>query len=51
MQGASLNVFINTQSMTDRAYAEQTEAKANGMLDTYVPKAEAIFQDVAQRFK
>ena len=51
LQGASLNVFINTKSMTDRAYAEETEARANKMLADYVPKAETIFQDVAGRFK
>ncbi|HBT95307.1 MAG TPA: sugar ABC transporter substrate-binding protein [Coriobacteriia bacterium] len=51
LQGASLNVFINTQSMTDRAYAAQTDAEANGMLEVYVAKAETIFANVAQRFK
>jgi formiminotetrahydrofolate cyclodeaminase len=51
LQGASLNVFINTSSMTDRSYAAEIEAKANKMLDEYVAKSEAIFQDVAERFK
>ena len=51
LQGASLNVFINTSSMTDRDYAQQTEARANKMLDDYVSKAETIFKGVAERFK
>ncbi|MCL1879781.1 MAG: cyclodeaminase/cyclohydrolase family protein [Actinomycetia bacterium] len=51
LQGASLNVFINTSSMIDRDYAKATEDKANKMLADYVPKAEAIFTDVAGRFK
>jgi len=51
LQGASLNVFINTSSMTDRAYAKDVEDKANKLLADYVPKAESIFQDVARRFK
>lgn len=48
--GASLNVFINTKSMTDRDYAEAVNAEANTMLDTYGPKADRIFADVRARF-
>lgn len=48
--GASLNVFINTKSMTDRDYAETINAEANTMLDTYGPKADRIFADVRARF-
>jgi len=51
LQGASLNVFINTSSMTDRENAKRIEDKANGLLDEYVPHAEAIYRDVANRFK
>lgn len=51
LQGASLNVFINTMSMKDRDYAAAIELKANKMLEDYVAKSEAIFQDVAARFK
>ncbi len=50
LQGASLNVFINTKSMTDRAYAEQINQKAEEMLDKYVPLADEIFADVRRRF-
>lgn len=49
--GASLNVFINTKSMTDRAYAEAINTKAEGMLSQYVPMADGIFADVRARFQ
>lgn len=51
LQAASLNVFINTKSMKDRAYAEDVEKRANGMLDTYTVLADEIFEGVAARFK
>ena len=51
LQGASLNVFINSSSMADRVYAAEVEAKANAMLDEYLPRAETIFQGVATRFR
>jgi formiminotetrahydrofolate cyclodeaminase len=50
MQAASLNVFINTMSMADRAYAEKVNERANALLATYTAKADAIFTDVAVRF-
>ena len=50
LNGASLNVFINTKSMKDRAYAEEINAKANKMIDDYTAKADAIFADVKGRF-
>ena len=49
LQAASLNVFINTKSMADRAYAEELEAKAHGMLDTYCPKADEVFAYVEEK--
>ena len=50
LQAASLNVFINTKWMDDRAQAEIYNKKANEMLDKYTAKADVIFQDVAARF-
>ena len=50
LQSASLNVFINTKSMTDRAVAERLNAKANAMLDKYCPMADAIFEEVRANF-
>ena len=49
LKGASLNVFINTSSMKDAAYAAECESKANGMLEEYTAKAEAIFGNVKER--
>ncbi|MDR0459483.1 MAG: cyclodeaminase/cyclohydrolase family protein [Coriobacteriales bacterium] len=51
LQAASLNVFINTMSFQDREYAENINVKAYAMLDEYCAKADAIFADVAARFK
>ncbi len=51
LQGASLNVFINTKSMADRAKAEAINQKAHAMLDTYCALADGIFADVAKRFE
>ena len=48
--GASLNVFINTKSMTDRACAEEINGKAEEMLSKYVALADEIFADVRRRF-
>ena len=49
LQGASLNVFINTKSMADREAAEAFNQEANAMLDKYVPMANEIFSGVRSR--
>ena len=49
LEGASLNVFINTSSMKNREVAESTEAKANEMLAKYSVLADEIFKDVKER--
>jgi formiminotetrahydrofolate cyclodeaminase len=51
LKGASLNVFINTKSMADHAYAAEINAKANTMIAVYSAKADVIFADVATRFE
>ncbi len=50
LQGASLNVFINTKAMRDRVHAEEANRRANELLDKYLPLADAIYADVAARF-
>jgi formiminotetrahydrofolate cyclodeaminase len=50
LQAASLNVFINTASMSDRHWAEEVNTKANALLDAYLPKADEVFSGVAARF-
>lgn len=49
LMGASLNVFINTKSMTDRDYADSINKKAEDMLAKYTAIAEGIFTDVRNR--
>jgi len=50
MQAASLNVFINTKSLKNRAVAEELNRKANLMLNKYGQLADDIFLDVKAGF-
>jgi formiminotetrahydrofolate cyclodeaminase len=49
LMGASLNVFINTKAMTDRAYADQINEKTNAMLAKYTALADEIYASVQSR--
>ncbi len=51
LNGASLNVFINTKSMANEKKAAAYNEEAQNMLGEYIPIARGIFDDVAQRFK
>lgn len=51
LEGASLNVYINTKSMKDREYAAALNAKADAMLDKYPKLADEIFASVLGRLK
>ena len=51
LEGASLNVFINTKSMTDREYAESLNLRAEELLAKYTKKAEGIFESVKVRLR
>lgn len=51
LQGASLNVFINTKSMKDRETAEALEAEAHGLLNKFCPIADEIFDIVFQKIQ
>jgi len=51
LQGASLNVYINTQSMTDRDYAGSLEAEADAILGKYCVMADEIFNSVTGRIR
>lgn len=46
MQAASLNIYINTKSMKDRACARALEAEADGLLARYTLKADEIYTSV-----
>ena len=50
LQAASLNVFINTKSLQDRALAGELNAKCLAMLDKYGRLADEIFESVKAGF-
>ncbi|NLI53111.1 MAG: cyclodeaminase/cyclohydrolase family protein [Clostridiales bacterium] len=51
LEGASLNVFINTQAMQDRAYAETLNERAQLILEEYVPLADELYRSVFARLR
>jgi len=51
LQGASLNVYINTQSMTDRKYAGSIEAEADAIVGKYCVMADDVFNSVTGRIR
>ena len=51
LQAASLNVFINTKLMQDRAHAAALDAQADALLGEYVPRADAVFASVTQKLR
>ncbi len=51
LQGASLNVFINTKSMKDREYALSLESEAEEMLKTYCALADEVYDGVVARIR
>ena len=51
LEGASLNVFINTKAMKDRAAAAAFDAKANALLGEYVPRAQTTFDAVSAQLR
>ena len=51
LQGASLNVYINTKSMANREYAEELNQKADAMLAKYTKLADEVFESVLGRLK
>lgn len=46
MQGAALNVFINTKSMKDREYAEGINRKVRELLEEYEVRADKVYREV-----
>ena len=51
LKGASLNVYINTKTMADRAYAQAMETKADEMLAKYTKLADETYDYVAGRLR
>jgi len=48
---ASLNVFIKTRAMTDRAYAEKINQETDALLEKYTSLADRVFDAVAKRLR
>ena len=51
LEGAALNVFVNTRLMKDRDYADGINALVNSAVEKYVPQAESTFNSVRERLK
>jgi formiminotetrahydrofolate cyclodeaminase len=51
LKGASLNVFINTDFMIDKAYAEEMEKKADAMLEKGLKQADEIYNKVMGKIR
>ncbi|MEG0803490.1 MAG: cyclodeaminase/cyclohydrolase family protein [Pygmaiobacter sp.] len=49
LEGASLNVYINTKMMKDRTFAEELNRKTEEKMHSGVPLAQHIFDKVYQR--
>ncbi len=51
LQGAALNVFINTKSMTDGIIAGALNAQAEDMLEEYTLRADIVYHSVLERIQ
>ncbi len=51
LEGASLNVFINTKLMRDRECAERFEQEAQQMLDEYCARADEVYDATVKRIR
>jgi formiminotetrahydrofolate cyclodeaminase len=51
LEGASLNVFINTKAMKDHAAAAAFDERANALLREYAPRAQATFDAVSAQLR
>ncbi|MCD7768600.1 MAG: cyclodeaminase/cyclohydrolase family protein [Oscillospiraceae bacterium] len=49
MEGAAMNVRVNTRSMRDRAAAGALDRETDALLDEYVPRAQRIFDDIYKK--
>ncbi len=51
LEAASMNVFVNTKTLADRAFAQTTEAVCSEMLGEYLPRAEACAAAVMESLR
>lgn len=50
LQGAALNVKVNTKSMTDRAYAQALNDEVDALVARYGEMAQRVYESVLGRF-
>ena len=51
LQGASLNIYINTKTLADEEYAAQLNKEADDMIAEYTAKADAVYEKVLAEIK
>ena len=51
LQGASLNVYINTKTLEDEEYAKKLNEETDSMLAEYTKKADAVYERVLAELK
>ena len=51
LQGASLNIYINTKSMADKEAAASYNKEADMLREKYEKKADEIFQSVCNKIR
>lgn len=51
LSAASLNVFVNTASISDRAWAEDVERRADELLSTFGPRANVVASHVVAEIR
>jgi len=51
LTGASLNIYINTKTMLERAYAEGLENEADALVEKGCAKADSIFESVVSKLR
>lgn len=51
LQGASLNVYINTKAMCDREFASLMNEEADAMLTEYTKRADDVYNEVVRRLR
>ena len=51
LRAASMNVYVNTKTLKDRAYADTLDQEVDGLLSEYVPRADALAEHVSQSIR
>lgn len=51
LQASSANVYVNTGSLEDRAFAEELEAEADSLIAEYAPRAQAVVDEMIAQLR